>query len=223
MLRICSLLVLILVGVAQADVGGAARVIDGDTLDLAGTRVRLFGIDAPELSQHCEGPHGDWPCGLWARDRLRHLVADQPVRCQGDSRDRYGRLLARCWAGPHELGAAMVGDGAALAFRRYSLAYVEEEARARVGARGLWRRDGAGVQAPEDYRAARRSAAAGDHDTPPADAGCVIKGNVSASGRIYHRPGQQDYERTRIDPARGEHWFCSENEARAAGWRPALR
>jgi hypothetical protein len=51
--------------------------------------------------------------------------------------------------------------------------------------------------------------------------GCRIKGNVSAGGRIYHLPGTASYERTRIDPRRGEAWFCGEAEARAAGFRPA--
>lgn len=210
-----------LAGVAQADVGGVARVIDGDTLEMAGTRVRLFGIDAPELSQRCDGLHGSWPCGLWARDQLRHLVGDRPVHCVGDESDRYGRLIARCAAGQGDLGAALVRDGAALAFRRYALDYVEDEVSARRAARGLWHRDGEGVQAPQAYRQAQRQPTA---DASPTQAdGCPIKGNISASGRIYHRPGQRDYERTRIDLTRGERWFCTEDAAIAAGWRPAAR
>jgi hypothetical protein len=57
-------------------------------------------------------------------------------------------------------------------------------------------------------------------DTPPPSAGCLIKGNVSTRGeRIYHPPGCRYYDATKVDPARGERWFCSEAEARAAGWR----
>jgi len=51
----------------------------------------------------------------------------------------------------------------------------------------------------------------------------VIAGNISGGGRIYHVPGQRDYDRVRIDPSRGERWFCTEDEARASGWRPAQR
>ncbi len=57
-----------------------------------------------------------------------------------------------------------------------------------------------------------------DPATPPA--GCLIKGNVSTRGeRIYHPPGCRHYNATKINPARGERWFCSEAEAVAAGWR----
>ena len=89
---------------AQADVSGRARVIDGDTLEVAGTHVRLFGIDALERSQTCDTPHGEWACGAWARDELARLIGERGVRCVGDTRDRYGRLVARCDAGQGDLG-----------------------------------------------------------------------------------------------------------------------
>ncbi len=52
---------------------------------------------------------------------------------------------------------------------------------------------------------------------------CTIKGNISSSGRIYHVPGDAAYDKTRIDDSRGERWFCTEAEAKAAGWRPPDR
>jgi methylphosphotriester-DNA--protein-cysteine methyltransferase len=73
------------------------------------------------------------------------------------------------------------------------------------------------MQSPEAFRHA------GAGGVPAAAADCAIKANVSASGRIYHRPGQRDYAATRINPARGEAFFCTEPEARAAGFRPARR
>jgi len=220
MLRICSLLVLIVAGAAQADVRGAARVIDGDTLAVAGTTIRLFGIDAPERTQGCEVGGRSWPCGIWAGQQLARLIDGQPVSCAGRDTDRYGRMVARCTGPGGDLGAAMVEQGAALAYRRYGLDYVGQEERARRAQRGLWGSDGLQTQDPAAFRAAGR---ADGGETQSAPAGCVIKGNISASGRIYHRPGQRDYDRTRIDPVRGERWFCSEAEARAAGWRAARR
>jgi len=202
-----------LAGAAQADVRGAARVIDGDTLEVAGVHVRLYGIDAPELAQSC----GAWDCGHWARDELARLIGARPVLCRGAESDRYGRLLARCDAGQGDLGAAMVGGGAAFAYRRYAMDYVGAERTAQVRALGLWQ-DDVPVTRPEDFRAERHAAAA---QVAPGD--CRIKGNLSDNGRVYHLPGQRDYDRTRIDTTRGERWFCTEDEARAAGWRRARR
>jgi hypothetical protein len=107
----------------------------------------------------------------------------------------------------------------ALAYRRYSMDYDLDEKSAHVARRGL---HAAQVQAPSDFRAAKRSAA-----TPqplPEGSDCRIKGNISSKGvRIYHVPGQENYNATRISPSKGERWFCSEAAARAAGWRRAKR
>lgn len=199
------------------EIAGRARVIDGDSLVLAGEALRLEGIDAPERDQLCFDREGTrYRCGLRAAAALRALVADHELRCRTHGRDRYGRLLATCMAGGRSLNAAMVAQGWALAYRRYSLAYVGEEEAARRARAGLW----AGrFEAPWRWRrAARQAGEAGRRIA--ATAGCRIKGNISARGRIYHLPGSRDYERVRIHPARGERWFCSEAEARAAGWRP---
>lgn len=194
---------------AQAEIlAGHARVVDGDTLVIDAQKVRLFGIDAPEHDQLCKDAQGrDWPCGEAARDRLGVLAAGL-VRCAGRGRDRYDRLLAVCSAGGRDLNAALVSEGMAEAYRKYARDYVPEEAQARAAQRGIW----AGPHlAPE---AVRR----GPVQTPPG--ACRIKGNISKKGQIFHLPGSRDYDRTRIDETRGERWFCTEAEARAAGWRP---
>ena len=140
-------------------------------------------------------------------------------------RDRYGRTVAVCTVAGVDLGAQLVEEGLARAYLDYGDDYAGVEVRARTERIGLWRGD---ADAPWDYRARQ---AATRHPgyaplasgAPPVEEGgdCRIKGNISSGGkRIYHLPGTRDYVRTRIDPARGERWFCDEAAARAAGWRP---
>ena len=97
-------------------------------------------------------------------------------------------------------------------YRRYSTTYVPHEDGARVARAGMWQ--GSFVP-PWDWRRGQRLEATASE---PND--CPIKGNVSSKGeRIYHVPGGRYYDRTRIDPSKGERWFCSEAEAQGAGWR----
>ena len=197
--------------VATRTLSGRAAVVDGDTLDIGGERVRLLHIDAPEAAQ----PHG--PA---ATRHLAGLVRGRTVTCIGEAEDGWGRLLAVCTAGGTDLGRAMVAAGAAAVFRRHGDSYDAEERAARAAHLGIWA-DPDPVM-PWDYRAAHRPAAAPAEAAPDAGSRCTIKGNVSAKGaRIYHLPSSRTYAETRISTAKGERWFCTEAEARAAGWRPA--
>ncbi|MFN3823652.1 MAG: thermonuclease family protein [Pseudorhodobacter sp.] len=196
---------------------GTVRVVDGDTLVLGAERIRLYGIDAPEKGQRCDPSGRNWACGDWAAARLRALVAGG-VRCEALDLDRYGRTVARCRAEGRDVGAEMVRMGAATAYRRYSTDYIAQEAEAKAAARGLW--NGAGP-APETFRQVQNRST---KSAPQAAGGCTIKGNISSKGeRIYHMPGQRFYEKTRIDRGKGEAMFCTEAEARAAGFRRAKR
>lgn len=215
---------------------GTARVSDGDTITINGTRIRLNGIDAPETDQVCIDKSGaTYACGIAARDALARLVLGRSVACSGNDVDRYGRLVMTCRVGETDLNAAMVAGGWALAFRRYSSIYVGQEKAARAGQAGLW--SGAFI-APWDWRQRGLQTEILGALSVPIDAqkqllprplastspttGCQIKGNISRNGnRIYHVLGQQDYEKTRITENKGERWFCTEDEARAAGWRRA--
>ena len=123
---------------ASADVIGQAQVVDGDTLQVAGERVRLYGIDAPESRQSCTLSGVGWPCGQNATRVLTGVVNGRVVTCRGDKRDRYGRLIAVCYIGTDDLNARMVRDGWALAYRRYAPDYVPQETEARASGSGIW-------------------------------------------------------------------------------------
>jgi endonuclease YncB( thermonuclease family) len=202
-------------GMAFAGPDGRIAVVDGDTIRVGGETVRLFGVDAPELDQTCRRPGGEvWRCGDWARREVRRLFDGKRASCDPVDVDQYGRTVAICSVDGYDVGGTLVANGYARAYLRYSDLYLETEKAAVVEGRGIF---GSDMAAPEDYRAA---------DRPPPQAApgtCVIKGNISGSGHIYHVPGQENYADTQINPRRGERWFCSEAEAQAAGWRPARR
>ena len=121
------------------EVDGLAKIVDGDTLDVAGQRIRLYGIDAPESQQICIRDGEEYPCGQEATAYLRHLIGQQVVRCNPRNMDNYGRIIAVCFTpSGTDLGEAMVRGGQAIAYRRYSHAYVFEEAAARDERIGLW-------------------------------------------------------------------------------------
>lgn len=195
-------------------VSGTARVVDGDTLDVAGERIRLEGIDAPEQGQVCARRlAGTWDCGSAAQRELQRLVQGQTVTCEERGRDRYRRLLAVCFVNGEDISRRMVREGLAWAFVKYSQTYVAEEAQARAAGRGVF---ATANEAPWDYRSGRWANA-----EQQAPTGCAIKGNVTRNGRIYHMPWSPWYAKVVIDEARGERWFCSEEEATEAGWRPS--
>ncbi|WP_372422854.1 thermonuclease family protein [Salinarimonas chemoclinalis] len=212
-------------GAADGDVHrGIARVVDGDTIVLAregrapDLRIRLFGIDAPEGDQTCTDARGrPWPCGDFAAGRLAQLAEGRVVACEERDRDRYERIVAICRVGGLDLNGTMVEEGFAFAYREFSERYVAQERAARRDRRGVF----AGrALAPWEHRAAQRTGST----VLVGPNGCTIKGNISRSGRrLYHTPASPSFAETRIDEASGERWFCSEAEARAAGFAPAHR
>jgi endonuclease YncB( thermonuclease family) len=232
--------------------GKALAVIDGDTIEATvvgrAARLRLYGVDAPELAQG----HGED-----ARAELRRLVEGKELRIGAIDVDRYGRLIALVEASGRGSNEAMLTSGYAWAYREYldtpdSERFCEAEADARDAHRGLWRDKPRFWDAPWDFRerqreptrkrvergkesmascrAASRAQQSVEQRLARIDAwfaqlpepGCVIKGNINAAGaRIYHLPGTSAYQTTRIDQERGERWFCNESEARRAGFRRA--
>lgn len=135
---------------------GRATVIDGDTIEIAGKRLRLRGVDAPESWQKCsDGNGGFFRCGKAAADELdRFLAASRPIRCDVTERDRYQRLVGVCFrADGREVNRWLVESGNALDWARYSHgAYAAAEKTARAGSIGIWRGD---FQPPCEARAER--------------------------------------------------------------------
>ena len=117
---------------------GIARVVDGDTVNIRGVAIRLDGIDSPETKQTCELNGQTYPCGAKATEALITLLGGQPIECVETGKDRNGRTVARCNVGSTDIGTWMVEHGWAVAFRRYSMAYVDAEGRARAAKVGIW-------------------------------------------------------------------------------------
>ena len=131
-------------------ISGQARVVDGDSLELAGHRIRLFGIDAPEGAQDCRDARGQsYACGREARTALTSTIGRQSVSCTpvGES---YDRNVALCMANGRDLSEAMVRSGHALELRRFSNGrYADAEREARNARRGLWAGD---FERPSQWR-----------------------------------------------------------------------
>lgn len=196
-------------------VSGRATVIDGDTLEIAGERIRLEGIDAPETGQTCDRAwFGRWSCGTAAATALKTLVGSRRVTCTPAGRDKYDRMLGWCAVDGQDLNALMVRKGLAWAFVKYSRRYEAEEAQARAEKAGIWQGE---AEPAWLYREHRWHVA-----EKAAPQGCAIKGNVTANGRIYHPPWSVWYAKVRVEPEKGERWFCTEAEAAEAGFRPPM-
>jgi endonuclease YncB( thermonuclease family) len=155
---IIALLLLAASTAGAADLVGRARIIDGDTLEVAGTRIRLFGIDAPELHQECRRTSGTvallYPCGRDAKAALGRIIRGASVSCQGKDRDRYGRTVATCTVAGRDIGREMVREDWAVAFIRYSRAYVDDESAARAAGAGLWSGE---FETPAEWRHGQKS------------------------------------------------------------------
>ena len=120
-------------------IAGRASVIDGDTIEIRGQRIRLFGIDAPEPGQTCtDAKDATYRCGQRAAQALDCRISDSPVTCKPKEKDRYGRVVAVCRALGEDLSAWMAGLGWALAYREYSTQYVPAEELAQRRNAGMW-------------------------------------------------------------------------------------
>jgi endonuclease YncB( thermonuclease family) len=144
-------------GTAAGTITGAAKATDGDTLEIAGQKVRLLGLDAPEGKQVCQRDGREWRCGDGATLALRSLVAGRAVVCEVKGHDRYQRALAVCTAGGMDVAREMVRRGLAVAYYPArgvrGPSYEAEEAEAEAAQRGLW---GGSFVRPSDWRKGER-------------------------------------------------------------------
>ena len=131
---------------------GRAYVIDGDTVSIAGNRIRLKGIDAPELAQACGNGQAATGCGHASRQALIGFIGGLDVRCEASGKDKYDRALATCYSGDINLNRAMVEAGQAVAYGDYH----DVEASAIRARRGLWAIE---FETPQDWRREHEAAA----------------------------------------------------------------
>src|SRR3979411_1022213 len=223
---------------SAADITGIARVREGDQVQIGNIRVRLGGIDAPSGDQLCLNHTGErWTCGIAARDELIKHADNKPWTCHVRQIDRRGRQVARCEVDGEDIQKWMVKSGWALSYVRFSHDYDADEKAAREAKAGMWQ--GAFI-APWDWRARNKKttilgaakapenastillASASGPVAPSPD--CTIKGNVNTSGEcIYHTPASHWYAKINMNVAKGTRWFCSVDEAEAAGCRETRR
>lgn len=140
-------------GYAAPDLAGRASVVDGDTLEIAGQRIRLWGVDAPESAQRCTRDGRPYRCGAEAANGLDQFIGGRTVACTQRDTDRYGRIVAVCRAGGEDLSAWLIRQGLAVRYERYAgRAYLREERAAQESRRGLWSGE---FDLPEDWRRRR--------------------------------------------------------------------
>ncbi len=151
----------------DGELAGKAKVIDGDSLRLAGTEIRLYGIDAPEARQVCTARNGSpYSCGRQAARALRRLVAGGDIACAVETLDRYGRSVSVCMAGKANINLEMVRSGWAVAYRGIAQDFIAAEEAARAARRGLWQ----GLfDRPADWRKTQAAAADASGSAVPDD------------------------------------------------------
>lgn len=143
--------------VLSNELTGRASVIDGDTIEIHGTRIRLWGIDAPEHDQLCDNASGkSYQCGAIAANKLSDWINRRAVVCAPRDHDRYGRMVAACTVDRQDIGEWLVSNGLALRWPRYDRQgrYAGAQATAQKTKAGIW---GGGFLEPWEYRACVRS------------------------------------------------------------------
>jgi endonuclease YncB( thermonuclease family) len=234
-----AIALVLLPAMAQAaDITGVPKIHDGDQVVIGSARIRLRGIDAPSVDQLCLNKTGErWTCGVAARDELMHHTDKKSWTCHVERTDRRGRNVAKCEVDGEDIQKWLVASGWALAYVRLSHDYEADEKAAREAKAGMWQ--GAFI-APWDWRVRNKKTVILGAAKPPANAHaillasasgpvapspeCTIKGNVNGAGEcIYHTPKSRWYAQIKMQVSKGTRWFCSVEDAEAAGCRETKR
>ena len=117
---------------------GEAKIIDGDTIHIGNSKIRLHAIDAPETKQTCLKNNKKWNCGLASTKFLKKIIGDNYIKCNTNGRDKFNRYIGVCYKNQIDLNREMVINGWAIAYRYYSLDYVKEENIAKSNKVGIW-------------------------------------------------------------------------------------
>ncbi len=132
------------------EIAGVPRIVDGDTVNIGSYKIRLEGIDAPELKQECKKPFlsfsvflsfsidKSYACGSVSKKNLIEKINNSPIKCISLSKDRYNRYLATCYKNKINLNKWLVRNGYAVAYKRYSKKYLEDEIHAKNNNLGVW-------------------------------------------------------------------------------------
>src|SRR3977135_3394269 len=222
-----------------ADITGIPKIREGDHIQIGNTRIRLGGSDPPSVRPACLNHKGErWSCGVAARDELIKHADNKSVPCAvRQTIDRRGRTVARCEVDGEDIQKWMVKNGWALAFTRVSRDYEADEKEAREAKAGMWQ---GAVIAPWDWRVRNKKTAILGAAKPPDNANaillasasgpvapspaCTIQGNGNRSGEcIYHNPTSRWYAKIEMHISKGTRWFCSVEDAEAAGCRETRR
>lgn len=200
----------------NSELRGRASAVSGSVLRVKSNAVRLAGIEAPDPAQPCFKANGKrWSCADAATHALSRLVRGRKIACELSNPDKGLISLAHCRAGDIDIAAELVKEGHVFASEGYFRTYGSEEEAARAAKLGLWQGQN---ERPSIWRAR-----VWDEAKRSAPDGCPIKGFVRSQSRIYAMPWSEDYDQRNIKTVKGERWFCSEDEARAAGFRALSR
>jgi endonuclease YncB( thermonuclease family) len=201
---------------SSGELSGRATAVSGELLRVDGTLVRLSGVEAPEAKQPCYKSSGRrWSCGQSARSALEKALRGRSVSCTPSGHSDDGAMLASCRINGADVAEGLVRGGHVFATSGFLASYRTAEADAQAAGAGLWQGE---TIRPKEWRdqiwqEAKRAA----------PEGCPIKGYVRASDRTYAMPWTHGYEGAKVRTVRGDRWFCTEEEARAAGFKSANR
>ena len=149
-MRIVILFLIFTSNILAEEINGIPKVVDGDTVHINKFKIRLEGIDAPEIRQQCKKEklkisfiigytfYKNYNCGEVSKENLEAKIDGSKIKCISSGKDRYNRYLAKCFKNRTNLNQWMVRNGHAVAYRRYSNEYVSDEDFAKKNKLGLW-------------------------------------------------------------------------------------